>query len=321
MNEYDRAGKILEQRRLQGALIQEERIKEVSEKIPEYDYLTKKISKLNIKYLYEMRSPSKEKVQEILDEIESLKEERDNLLVKNGFPKDYTERKYFCNICKDEGHVNGTICKCKKDLVVKEKIKSSSLHSGVKEENFENFNFEIFSNEKEENKPLSPRDLARFYYEEFKEYCENFSKDSPSLFISGPVGTGKTYFCNCISYELVKKNVNVVYLTAPDLMKRLRNYNLGSFEFEEQYRQDYDLIVDSDLLIIDDLGSEQVSQYNMASLFNLINERLIRKKPVIISTNVSFNEIRDLYDERIYSRLKSYELCTMYGDDLRDKVY
>ncbi|WP_300411136.1 ATP-binding protein [Lagierella sp.] len=317
MNEFDRAGKILENRRREMENLQASRKDEVSKKIPGYKKLTRDIAQANINYLYEMRKSDGGDAKDCLQLVKDLKSKRDDLLEKNGYPRDYTERQYYCNICNDTGEVNGNVCKCKKDIIISEKIKNASLHSGVEEENFENFDFEIFSNEKPEGKPASPRDLARFYYDEFKDYCKNFSSSSKSLFITGPVGTGKTYFCNCISHELLAKNVNVVYLTSADLMKKLRNYNLGSFEFEEKNRQDYQLIIESDLLIIDDLGSEQISQYNVSNLFNLINERLNKKKPVIISTNVSFSEIRELYDERIYSRLKTYELYTLYGEDLR----
>lgn len=321
MNEFDRAGKILENRRKKMENLQELRQEEVFEKIPEYERLTKEISKANINYLYEMRKSDKGNSQKYLEIVEDLKAKRVKLLEEAGFPKDYTDRKYYCNICKDTGEVNGNVCKCKKDIIVSEKIKNASLHSGVEEENFENFNFDIFSDKIPQGKPASPRQLVKFYYEEFKKYCDEFSSDSPSLFITGPVGTGKTYFCNCISHELLAKNVNVVYLTSADLMKKLRNYNLGSFDYEETNRQDYRLIMNSDLLIIDDLGSEQISTYNVSNLFNLINERINKKKPVIISTNISFIEIRELYDERIYSRLKTYELYTLYGEDLRGERF
>ncbi|MDO5018642.1 MAG: ATP-binding protein [Lagierella massiliensis] len=320
MNDYLKVGKILENRRHHKEKIQKERLEEVFKKVPEYKKITNRIERLNISHLYEMKNKSGNE-EEYLKKVNSLKEKRRDILIQSGYPEDYLNREYFCNICKDTGEIEGRICTCKKDLLVKEKIKQSSLHSGVKNENFENFDFDLFSDEKKDLEPLSPRDLAKNYYEEFKEYCKNFSSNSKSLFITGPVGTGKTYFCNCISHELIKKNFNVVYLTSQDLMRKLKNYNIGSFEFEEKNRQDYELIVNSDLLIIDDLGSEQISNYNISNFFNLINERLIRKKPVIISTNIAFNEIRDIYDERIYSRLKSYELCLIYGDDLRDRVY
>jgi len=83
----------------------------------------------------------------------------------------------------------------------------------------------------------------------------------------------------------------------------------------------YQYILDCYLLIIDDLGTELNNSFVSSQLFYCINERLLRNRSTIISTNLSLAMLRDSYSDRISSRIISkYSIIPLYGEDIRTKV-
>lgn len=317
MNDFIKADKIIEKNRYKN--LEELKLKEeeVKSDIYEYEILTNKIKLLNISLMNNIKIGNKEKQEEIETEIKNLKSDRAKLLIDNGYDEDYLVLKYNCHICKDTGEINGRICNCKRDIINKIRLNRAKMYQAIDRETFENFDFNIFRNEKKEDEGLSPRELMEIYFGIFKEYAENFSLNSNSLYISGSVGVGKTYICNSISSEVIKRGYNVVYMTASSLMQQLKLYLYSSFEREVENEEKYNLLIEADLLIIDDLGTENITDTSVSNFFNLINNRIIKNKPVIISTNIPIEEIPRLYDERIASRLKNFEFHAIFGDDLR----
>ena len=149
-----------------------------------------------------------------------------------------------------------------------------------------------------------------------KEFINNFDKEFKNLFIYGATGVGKTFLTNCIAKELMDKSHSVVYISAIKLFDILADnaFGRGGTDIEQQYAN----IFDCDLLIIDDLGTELVNNFSVSQLFNCINERYLNQKSVIISSNLSISDLRDMYSERIFSRITSnYTLMKIFGDDLR----
>ena len=241
----------------------------------------------------------------------------ENLLIKNGYSKDYLNNIYSCNICNDTGEINGKICNCKRKIINKIRLEKANMYQAVDIETFENFDLSIFRDTKNPDEIISPRKLMEMYFDIFKNYAEEFTLSSKSLFISGSVGVGKTYICNSISEEVIKQGYNVVYMTSSNLMQKIWASIYSSFNKMEENKEKYNLILNSDLLIIDDLGSENITDTSTSNLFNLINSRMLLKKPIIISTNIGFDEISRVYDERIFSRIKTFENYGITGDDLR----
>ena len=143
---------------------------------------------------------------------------------------------------------------------------------------------------------------------------ENFNTFSNLLFI-GQTGVGKTFLSNCIARALMDSCHSIIYLTAGEFFDSFKSDDFkefGSSKFDTSF------FVECDLLIIDDLGTEKASDYNFSNLFNTINERLLRRKSIIISSNLEMPDIETRYSQRIFSRLVSaYSILRLFGDDIR----
>ncbi len=127
---------------------------------------------------------------------------------------------------------------------------------------------------------------------------------------------------NCIAYELLKKGKTVLYQTAPVLLESVINFKLGKSEnWGDNLVKS---ILDTDLLIIDDLGTETMNSMKLSELFTIINTRILNLNnkitKTIISTNLSINDIFNNYQDRIGSRIAGYyDIYYFFGDDLRLK--
>ena len=136
---------------------------------------------------------------------------------------------------------------------------------------------------------------------------------------------GKTFMSNCIAYELLKKGKTVLYQTAPVLLESIIDYKFSKNKNSNNYYTNdniYKSVLDADLLIIDDLGTESLNTLKLSELFNVINTRILNLNnkitKTIISTNLNINEIFNNYEERIGSRIAGYyDIYYFFGDDLR----
>ena len=179
----------------------------------------------------------------------------------------------------------------------------------LKTENFSTMSFDYFDGD----------DLTRFQnaVENCRNYVETFNKDYRNLFFYGTVGTGKSFLSGCVAKELLEKGNSVIYFSATDLFERLSK---STFQYKNKETADVLLqdLYNCDLLIIDDLGTEFTTALSLAEFFSLINERHLRKKSTIISTNLSLDDLQDRYKDRIFSRLfTNYNLIKLTGPDIR----
>lgn len=133
---------------------------------------------------------------------------------------------------------------------------------------------------------------------------------------------GKTFMSNCIASELLKEGKTVIYQTAPVLLETVIDYKMN----KQKNPQDnfYKSVLEADLLIIDDLGTESLNSMKLSELFTIINTRILNLNnkitKTIISTNLNINEIFNNYEERIGSRIAGYyNIYYFFGDDLRFK--
>ena len=191
----------------------------------------------------------------------------------------------------------------------------------LKRENFAAFSFDVY--DKETVIPeiqMTAAEYMKQVYRWCREYAENFRQKGGSLIFTGGTGVGKTFLSNCIAKELIDQFQSVIYLSSNDLFD-VFSKNRFQHETEEEMREMYQYILDCDLLIIDDLGTELNNTFVSSQLFYCINERMIRQKSVIISTNLSPAMLRDSYSDRIASRiLSSYMVIPLYGEDIRAKI-
>lgn len=257
------------------------------------------------------------------DQLEDYRLSKIKLLISNGYPEDYLDPVYECEKCKDTGFIGSEPCTCFSQRLVKETYKMSNLDKILEKENFQNFDLDVFSDEIPEGEDLSPRENIKEVVKGAQKFIRNF--DDPeeyNLLFYGTTGLGKTYMTNCIAKEILDLGYTVIYQTAHRLMDLISDYKFSKAENMDQAKKNYDYLLEADLLIIDDLGTEVPNAFSTSEIFNLINTRNLGQKKMIISTNLSPGDISKIYTDRVYSRiLDRFDIYEFIGTDLRWKGY
>ena len=185
----------------------------------------------------------------------------------------------------------------------------SNIQEMLRTENFNALSYEYYQGD----------DLSRFQnaVRTCQNFIKNFNSDYHNLFFYGTVGTGKSFLSGCVAKELIERGHSVIYFGATGLFDLLSK-NSFDYKNREELRSTYADLYQCDLLIIDDLGTELTNQFVTSQLFALLNERHMGKKATVISTNLSLEELRNRYSDRIFSRITSnYEVCKLSGQDIR----
>lgn len=247
-------------------------------------------------------------------QITDLRVQKSELLVSHGYTVDYLDLHYRCPKCKDTGFITRERCSCYKQKLVQIHYRDSDLNELIKTNNFDNFNFEYYSSRREGDEHESPRKNIEKISSKCMNYIKEFNFTKENFLFFGSSGTGKTFLSNCIAKELLDKGYLVVYRTVEELVSNLKKIK---FENDDSLEE---LLINCDLLIIDDLGTEQINEFSKTEFFNFLNKKLLKEKKMIISTNYTLEQLMRRYSERIYSRLLgNFSLCKFYGDDIRIK--
>lgn len=220
---------------------------------------------------------------------------------------------YDCPVCQDSGYIGGKICDCVKKLAAKIVLDDLKKQMPLDDCKFENFDLNYYSKDGE-----NPRKRMTSILKLCKEYVNNFSTETyQNLLFMGAPGLGKTHLTLAIVSGIVDKGYIPFYGPAENL------FNIVSNErFSGENRGSYQAMLESDLLVIDDLGTELSTEFSRSVLYNLINSRMLSKKPTIINTNLSMKEIADRYGERVASRLiGSYNANKFIGNDIRQQKF
>lgn len=291
------------------------RTAEVYERVPEYSRLVSRIGALaadSAKASIHGNTSELDGIKEAIDKIAGQMKE---LLTGADFPADYLEPVYECPLCKDTGYIGSEKCSCFKQAAIDLLYRQSNIRQILQTENFGTFQLDCFNPEVyDESAGLSSRENAAGLYKACQKFVHDFPAGENILFY-GNTGTGKTFLSNCIAKALLDRSFGVLYLSAIEL------FNILS-EYDKEDRADSDLsesqITGCDLLIIDDLGTELSNAFTNSKLFYCINDRLLKGRSTIISTNYSPRELMDNYSERIFSRIKnSFKIYKLFGDDIR----
>ena len=239
-----------------------------------------------------------------------LQEKRRKILVKLGYPEDYTEPHYTCKSCSDTGFVGAKMCSCLKQLLITKNIQSSGMGNLIDKQSFDNFNLDIYKN--------SPEVYARMErnLKLAKAYADNFASRRGNLLLIGTTGTGKTHISTAIAKAIISQGFDILYDSVQNIVNDFERDKFKSGYNAEQTSDKYN---ECDLLIIDDLGAEFVTQFSISALYNLINTRQNKGLSTIISTNLSAGELAGKYEGRIYSRIigADYTVLRFEGDDRR----
>lgn len=307
--QYDSIIRTYEKRQIAHQHELREHLNQVREQLPEYAELEKQESALFLQKAEYLLDDEKSRAMEISEDIALLRAKKANLLDRAGFPKDYLTLHYTCPDCKDTGYIDGQKCHCFRQASVALLYEQSGIQELLKQDNFDSLSYEYYEGE----------DLERFRnaVTTCRNFIKNFNSDYHNLFFYGTVGTGKSFLSGCVAKELIEKGNLVIYFSATQLFNEL-----SKSTFDYRNREDLSVLQDDlfncDLLIIDDLGTELTNTFVASQLFSCLNERHLRKKATIISTNLSLQELRDRYSDRIFSRITSnYEVCKLTGPDIR----
>ena len=311
---------ILEARRRSNELSLEARKDEIFTKFPQMKDLSRAIKENSIKkfnYLVSGKDTS-----ELTKKLDQLNKEFNHILTSNNYPLDYLKMQYHCDKCKDTGSVGTKICTCKKQLMTNKLYQDTGVSEIIKEENFENFDISLFRKDRQANEVISPYENIKAIKEELYQYANHFDEDSVNLYIFGKVGTGKTYLLNSITKEVLDQGYSVLYLSESDLVNKILLHRFSYSEEKAKLQGEIDTIFNSDLLIIDDLGTNNTNDASKSAIFEVINSRLVKKKPVVISSNLNPEELRETYDARIYSRIVGkYYQKRLFGNDVRMQLW
>lgn len=291
------------------------RREEIKNKYPEILELDTTIQKLclNLSMAALRGITDQNELNNIKEEITDLRAKKYEMLVSHGYNPDYLNLHYNCPKCKDTGFIGIDKCSCFKSKLIKLYYKDSDLEEAVKTNNFKNFNINLYSNHKLNDERYTPRKNIEDILEYITgEYLPNFKNSNTNLLFYGNSGTGKTFLSWCIAKELLDKGFLVVYKTSDDLLRALKDIKFNNDTDLEN------LLINCDLLIIDDLGSEQITDFSSTELFTLINKKILKNKKMLISTNLSLPLISKRYSERISSRIiGEFKLFKFFAEDIR----
>ncbi|MCR4684450.1 MAG: ATP-binding protein [Lachnospiraceae bacterium] len=311
--QFDAIMRSYEERRLANRHLLTERKQEVYDLIPEYAALDAELGNMSVEQGRKLIHGDQEALKVLREQIRLITEKKEKLMTEYGFPADYLEEIYTCRDCRDTGYIDGKKCKCLKQAILRVLYAQSNIEQVLSEENFDNLSYEYYND--------SDVEKMRQIIGECRDFADRFDKTYENLLLCGSVGVGKTYLTNCIAAKLLNSGHSVIYFTSFKLFELLGKCSFRPDEADEDIMALHEDIFDCDLLIIDDLGTEITNSFVASELFKILNERHLRKRSTIISTNLSLAALNEKYTERNFSRIFGfYNMIRINIDDIRVKM-
>ena len=296
----------------------EERRKEIYARLPVVRQLEAEIAERSVACAKKLLEGDKSVLDRLKEDLRDLREQKALIIRAAGYPDDYLELHYRCPDCRDTGLIDGRKCHCFLQAQMKLLHAQSNLEDVLERENFKALSYEYY----DDTEILPQLGITNAAYMRrvvagCREFVRDFDKKHDNLLFTGSTGVGKTFLTNCIARELMDDFHSVIYLTASDLFD-VFSRNKFDYDNAEDMKDMYRFILDCDLLIIDDLGTELNNSFTSSQLFYCINERMNMSRSTIISTNLTLAQLRDSYTDRVTSRIMSgYRIIPLYGGDIR----
>ncbi len=307
----------LNKRRSDNRIITDLRRQEIYEKLPEYRELSERLAETGHKLILLIMQGG-----EVAEGVSQLEQDNRNtqrcmaeLLKKAGYPADYLEPVYTCPKCKDKGTVNGKWCGCFHRLMLEEAARELNENSPLELSSFESFSLDYYPDLINPDLHVSERVIMERNLDYCRRYAEGFSTKSESILMSGATGLGKTHLSLAIAARVIDHGFSVIYGSSPELMRILEREYYGKSDNDTM-----SALTGCDLLILDDLGAEVDKPLDSSLLYEIINGRVSRGLPMIVSTNYSPGDLGKHYQDKICSRLLSFHLMPFYGNDIRMKL-
>ncbi|MBQ5316771.1 MAG: ATP-binding protein [Oscillospiraceae bacterium] len=306
----------MEQRRNRAVAAAEERRKEIYSKLPQIKEMQTMLAQTSVKLsqsLITNKGDHRQALEEIRKNNTECRRMIADTLTAAGYPEDHLEIHYRCQICEDTGFTDRAMCDCLKRLI--NKIASDELNRDANMPNADFAHFDLNMYRDVNINGIDAYKLMSNVAAFCRDYAKNFSMSSQSLLMIGNPGLGKTHLSVSIAKEVINLGHSVIYGSVVD---RLRDIEREHFGRAEEDRNVLDLLLETDLLVLDDLGSEQRTPFYESTLYNIINTRINTSRPTIISTNLTWEELSQMYNERLISRLAYvYKRVGFIGRDVR----
>ncbi len=307
-----------EQQQLKNLHERDKRQQEVYACIPRVEELDREIGTLAATCARRLLDGDADARRQLRDEMADNRREKASLMQAAGFPADYMELHYQCPDCRDTGYAEGKRCHCFEQERIRILYAQSNIQEILRRENFDTLSFAYYD-DRDELPGLGMTELAymKRVVSRLRAFAGGFPDSGRNILFTGSTGVGKSFLTNCIAKALMDRYVSVIYLPSDELFGLLSRSRFGRDGQDEAEETGTD-ILDCDMLIIDDLGTEMNNTFVSSQLFCVINERINRGKGTIISTNLSVDLLRDAYSDRVTSRLMSnYMMIPLYGADKR----
>lgn len=311
------AADILERRRAEGSLSFAAAREEAFGRVPELLSLEAKAAEISVSAAKAMMASGGDDAKRALEaQLNEIGEKQRMLLTKHGLSPDALRRGYFCEGCRDTGRTpDGKLCACAEKLMRDYSFSEIKKVSPLELSSFDSFSLNYYSTQKDDSFGNSPRAEMTKNLKACKEFAERFPDCPRSLLLLGDAGLGKTHLALSIAKRVTERGYDTIYCGAASILRKIET------EYFEEHRETVtlDSLKNASLLIFDDLGAEFNSAYVKVALYDLIDSRIIAKKPTVFTTNfVRQDALNARYGEKITSRLLG--CCTLlpfYGEDIR----
>lgn len=311
---FDKAQSIMTSRRARAESENELRISEINKKLPQIREVNNALINTGrelIRIISEKKNSGN-----IAERIEQLRQYNlgaqtmsRKLLEQNGYPADYLDVHYNCRRCNDTGYHDGHFCECFKKLCGKLSTDELNKSANLSLSSFDTFSLSYYKGDDY----FTMKRILEFTV----QYAETFTPNSGSIFMFGETGLGKTHLSLAAANRILEKGYSVIYDSAINILRKIEKEHFSRDHNSEMI----DLVIGTDLLILDDLGTEYETPFYNATIYNIINTRLNSGKPSVISTNLDFGGIKQRYDSRVVSRIVAAYTCLEFkGEDVRLQI-
>ena len=306
----------LERRRSEASYKQQAHRSEIELKYPEFGVLMRELAGTARELIHMVGIKDKTELASELDKLKrknlSIQADIAKILEIGGYPSDYLREQYTCKFCNDTGvTTEGHICECAKQLLRKYAMENISASSPYVLTDFDSFDLNFYS--KAQKNDGSDYEHMSKIFGYCKKYAEKFGTQRRSILMLGKTGLGKTHLSLAIVNEVTCKGYNALYDTFQNFAQMCEND-----KFRNGEGNTLDLMMECDLLVLDDVGSEFQTQFTNSLLYNVLNTRMLQCKPTIISTNLDLKELEQRYSGRIASRIfGDFDVLAFVGSDIR----
>ncbi len=307
---FDKAQAIMTTRRRNAISENDRRIAEINKKLPQIKEINDVLFSTGKELINIISNGKKEDIQQKIEKLKSDNIQAQamarSILASNGYPEDYLDVHYSCTVCHDTGYCGSSFCNCFKKLCGKLSADELNKSAQLKLSNFDSFSLSYYKGDDY----FTMQRILEFT----EQYAETFTPQADSILMFGDTGLGKTHLSLAIANKVLEKGYSVIYDSAINILRNIEKEHFSRDHSSEMI----DLVMNTDLLILDDLGTEYETAFYNATIYNIINTRLNSNHPTIISTNLNFDGIKKRYENRVVSRIISIYKCLAFkGKDVR----